>query len=105
MYLKGGQALGIAYTYCQKLSLLEQSFGPPEMLCCKQGYFVSVEKEVAVLKKAATSAQPLLCALLPKQGKYPTTCTTKSLQGKETKARKGTEGRQFLTLFLDDQVD
>lgn len=51
LYLKGEQALEIVYTCCQKLSLLEQSFGPPEMLYCKQGYFVSVEKEVAVLKE------------------------------------------------------
>lgn len=57
------------------------------------------------VEKAATSAQPLLCALLPKQGKYPTTWTTKRLHRKETKGWKGTEERQFLTLFLDDQVD
>lgn len=35
--LKGYQALGIVCTYCQKLSLLEQLFGPLEVLYCKQG--------------------------------------------------------------------
>lgn len=105
LYLKGEQALGIVYTYCQKLSLLEQSFGPPEMLYCKQSYFVSVEKEVAVLKKPATTEQPLLCTLLPKQGKYPTTCTTKGLRRKVTKAspnlaQKGTDERKFLAWYF-----
>lgn len=60
LYLKEEQALGIVYTYCQKLSLLEQSFGPLEMLYCKQDDFVFLEKEVAILKKAATTEQPLL---------------------------------------------
>jgi len=66
------------------------------MLYCKQGYFVSVENEVAVLKKAATTEQRLLCILFPKQVKYPTTCTAKKLQRKVTKAspslaQKGTD--------------
>lgn len=43
--LKGQQALGIVHTYSQQLNLLEQSFGPPEMFCCKQGYFVSVGRK------------------------------------------------------------
>lgn len=43
--LKREQALGIVYTYSQQLRLLEQSFGPPEMLYYKQGYFVSVGRK------------------------------------------------------------